>query len=110
MEPGNMRPRFLLLAFGAAMYFSGDLAALQGSWRVVDARARMSNEPAMNIDGLVDRGTVEFNGNVLTMRQLPHVDLASFSFTLDTLALPRRIRLVDQRDSAKWTGIYRVSR
>ena len=96
LSPAQQRPR--------------DLEALQGTWRVVDARARMSNEPAMIIDGLVDRGTVEVSGTTITLRQLGNTDLASYSFTLDTTVVPRRIRLIDQRDSARWTGIYRVSR
>ena len=88
-----------------------DLEKLQGIWRVADARARMSNEPAMIIDGLVDRGTIEFSANAVTMRQLPHADLASFTFTLDTLASPRRLRMIDTTaaDSARWTGIYRIT-
>jgi len=88
-----------------------DQDALQGSWRVTDARARMSNEPAMNIDGLVDRGTIEFVGNKVTMRQLGNADLVTYEFTLDTLASPRRLNLIDPTapDSAKWTGIYRIS-
>jgi uncharacterized protein (TIGR03067 family) len=88
-----------------------DFEKLQGRWRIADARARMSNEPAMIIDGLVDRGTIEFTGNTVTMRQLPHVDLASFTFTLDTLVSPRRLRMIDATaaDSARWTGIYRIT-
>jgi uncharacterized protein (TIGR03067 family) len=89
-----------------------DQDVLQGTWRVVDARARMSNEPAMIIDGLIDRGTIEFAGTRVTMRQLGESDFASYDFTLDTLASPRRLRMIDlaARDSARWTGIYRVSR
>jgi uncharacterized protein (TIGR03067 family) len=72
----------------------------------------MSNEPAMIIDGIVDRGTVEFSGDTITMRQLGHADLAKYSFTLDTLAAPRRIRMFDATatDSARWVGIYRIAR
>ena len=96
----------------ASLLLLNDLEALQGTWRVVDARARMSNEPAMIIDGLVDVGTVQFIGNTITMRQLGNADLASYAFTLDTLASPRRIRMIDTLapDSAKWVGIYRVAR
>ena len=100
----------LSTANGQSREQRNDLEKLQGLWRVTDARARMSNEPPMIIDGLVDRGTIEFRGNTVTMRQLPHVDLASFTFTLDTIASPRRLRMVDTTaaDSAKWTGIYRI--
>jgi uncharacterized protein (TIGR03067 family) len=85
--------------------------ALQGAWRVIDARARMSNEPAMNVDGIVDRGTIEFDGSRVTMRQLASADLASYEFRLDTVASPRRLRMFDPAvpDSAKWIGIYRLS-
>ena len=71
----------------------------------------MSNEPAMIIDGMVDRGTIEFAGNRVTMRELGHADVATFEFTLDTLVSPRRIRMIDPStaDSARWTGIYRLS-
>lgn len=86
-----------------------DRDVLQGTWRVVDARARMSNEPAMIIDGLIDRGTIAFNGDTVTMRQLGNTDLAAYAFTLDTAASPRRIRLVGQIDSVRWTGIYRIT-
>lgn len=87
-----------------------DLDALQGRWRVIDARARMSNEPAMIIDGVHDRGTVEFSGDTIRLRQLASDD-AVYTFTLDTVASPRRIRMINAKvaDSAKWTGIYRIS-
>jgi uncharacterized protein (TIGR03067 family) len=95
----------------AKNYGLSDNAALEGTWRVVDARARMSNEPAMIIDGLIDRGTVEFTGNTVTMRQLPHGDFMVHSFSLDTLGSPRRIRMIDTTaaDGGKWIGLYRVS-
>jgi uncharacterized protein (TIGR03067 family) len=95
-----------------ALLLLADLDVLQGSWRVIDARARMSNEPAMVMDGIVDRGTVQFIGNTITMRQLGNTDLASYSFTLDTIASPRRIRMIDSAaaDGARWVGIYRVAR
>jgi uncharacterized protein (TIGR03067 family) len=97
--------RSLALAFALAI---GDLEALQGVWRVTDARARMSNEPAMIIDGMVDRGSVQFSGGTITMRQLGHGDVMSFRFTLDTRATPRRIRMYDATapDSGRWVGIY----
>jgi uncharacterized protein (TIGR03067 family) len=107
--------RVLAVIAAAAVSGSGpalnDQDALQGTWRVTDARARMSNEPAMNIDGLVDRGTIEFAGTRVTMRQLGNTDAATFEFTLDTLASPRRLRLFDvaRPDCGKWTGIYRIS-
>ena len=69
-----------------------DHDALQGVWRVIDARARMSNEPAMIIDGLVDRGTVEFRGDTIILRQLGSGDRAVYLFSLDTAGRPRRIR------------------
>jgi uncharacterized protein (TIGR03067 family) len=92
-------------------YGLSDNAALEGTWRVVDARARMSNEPAMIIDGLIDRGTVEFTESTVTMRQLPHADLMTHPFSLDTLSVPRRIRMTDTTatDGGKWIGLYRVS-
>jgi uncharacterized protein (TIGR03067 family) len=99
------------LTFAEAGRPASDYDALQGTWRVTDARARMSNEPAMNIDGLVDRGTIEFSGDTVIMRQLGHADLASFAFILDTTVAPRRLRMFDATatDSAKWTGIYHVA-
>ena len=89
-----------------------DRTALQGTWRVVDARARMSNEPAMIIDGLVDRGTVEFAGDTVTIRQLANADWARYEFRLDTITSPRRILLSDRAaaDGGRWTGLYRISR
>jgi uncharacterized protein (TIGR03067 family) len=88
-----------------------DRDALQGTWRVIDARARMSNEPAMIIDGLVDRGTVEFRGDTVILRQLGSGDRAVYIFNLDTARRPRQIRLVDPTaaDSGRWTGLYRVA-
>lgn len=90
---------------------ASDLDRLQGTWRVVDARARMSNEPAMIIDGMVGRGTVVFLGTQVTMRELGDSDRATYEFRLDTIAKPRRIHLVDPAvpDSARWAGIYRIS-
>ena len=95
----------------ARNYGLSDDLAIQGTWRVVDARARMSNEPAMIIDGLIDRGTVEFTGSTVTMRQLPHGDLMVHAFSLDTLAALRQIRMIDTTaaDSGKWVGIYKVT-
>ena len=89
----------------------GDQETLQGIWRVTDARARMSNEPAMIIDGMVDVGTVEFSGDTIVMRQLGHGDVMTYRFTLDARAVPRRIRMVDPgaADSGRWVGIYSVS-
>src|SRR6185436_1784534 len=104
----------LLCALGAVALGQkppSDLDALRGSWRVIDARARMSNEPGMIIDGLVDRGTVEFSGDTITMRQLGNTDLASYAFVLDTVASPRRIRMVDSTTpgGVRWTGIYKIT-
>jgi uncharacterized protein (TIGR03067 family) len=95
----------------AKNYGLSDDAAIQGTWRVADARARMSNEPAMIIDGLIDRGTVEFSENTVTMRQLPHGDVLVHTFSLDTLGSPRRIRMIDTTaaDGGRWTGLYRVT-
>jgi uncharacterized protein (TIGR03067 family) len=95
----------------ARNYGLADDAALQGTWRVADARARMSNEPAMIIDGLIDRGTVEFRDSTITMRQLPHADFMMHAFSLDTVTFPRKIRMIDTTaaDGGKWVGLYRVS-
>src|SRR3954464_7914048 len=94
-----MRPWHVFALVAIAIAGDGrarsDYEALQGSWRVTDARARMSNEPAMNIDGLVGRGTIEFSGNKVTMRQLGNADLVTYEFTLDTLASPRQLKTVD---------------
>jgi uncharacterized protein (TIGR03067 family) len=89
---------------------ASDVETLQGTWRVIDARARMLNEPAMIIDGMVGRGTIIFTGHQVTMRELGDSDRATYEFTLDTMAVPRRIRLVDPTvaDSGRWTGIYRI--
>ena len=99
----------LLLALGV-FQGSTDLDALQGTWRVTDARARMSNEPAMILDGDVGVGTVQFIADTVILRQLASTDLARFTFTLDTVSRPRRIRLVDgeRPDSARWVGLYMV--
>src|ERR1051325_10703715 len=88
-----------------------DQAALQGTWRAVDARARMSNEPAMIIDGMVDRGTVEFTDTTITLRALGNADIATYSFAVDTVAVPHRIRMVNAAlpDSGRWVGIYQIS-
>ena len=95
----------------AKNYGLSDQSALQGSWRVADARARMSNEPAMLIDGMVGTGTVEFASDTIRMRGLGHGDVLAYAFTLDTAATPRRIRMVDAAapDSGRWVGLYRVS-
>src|SRR5437868_15317832 len=93
-----MRPLLFALLLGApiaAFQRQTDVDRLQGTWRVSDARARMSNEPAMIIDGMVDVGTIEFAGNKVIMRQLGNADLETYEFTLDTSASPRRIRLID---------------
>lgn len=94
----------------AKNYGLSDDAALQGTWRVVDARARMSNEPAMIIDGLIGRGTVEFRDSTVIMRQLPHADFAAHPFFLDTLTFPRQLKMIDTTasDGGKWIGLYRV--
>jgi uncharacterized protein (TIGR03067 family) len=109
-----MTRRLLILCallHGASVPTRSDQDVLQGAWRAIDARARMSNEPAMIIDGIVDRGTVEFIGSTIVMRQLGNTDAATYSYTLDTLTRPRRIRLFDATmpDSGKWTGIYRIN-
>jgi uncharacterized protein (TIGR03067 family) len=95
----------------AANYGLSDRDALEGRWRVADARARMSNEPAMIIDGMIGTGTVEFTGDTIRMRGLGHGDALTYSFTLDSATTPRRIRMVDAAapDSGRWVGIYRVS-
>lgn len=84
---------------------------LQGTWRVIDARARMSNEPAMNLDGMVGSGTVDVAGRTIIFRGLGHGDAGRYSFTLDSTATPRRIRMVDATapDSGRWVGIYRIT-
>jgi uncharacterized protein (TIGR03067 family) len=84
---------------------------LQGTWRVIDARARMSNEPAMTIDGMVGSGSVEFDGKTIRMRALGHGDVMTYSFTIDSSASPRRIRMVDGAapDSGRWVGIFRIT-
>jgi uncharacterized protein (TIGR03067 family) len=86
-------------------------SALQGTWRIIDARARMSNEPAMTIDGMVGSGSVEFDGRTIRMRALGHGDVMTYSFTIDSSLSPRRIRMVDPTvpDSGRWVGIYRIT-
>jgi uncharacterized protein (TIGR03067 family) len=95
----------------AANYGLADRDALDGRWRVADARARMSNEPAMLIDGMVGTGSVEFSRDTIRMRSLGHGDVLTYSFTLDSAASPRRIRMVDAAapDSGRWVGLYRVN-
>lgn len=88
---------------------SWDLERLGGWWRVVDARARMTNDaPAVVMSA---QGRVTINPptiDLLGFQDAP--DSVRYNFTLDTLASPRRILMVDRASGSKWTGIYRISK
>jgi uncharacterized protein (TIGR03067 family) len=87
-----------------------DQEALQGVWHVAQWTARNVGQAPITLGDTVDLGTITFAGNEVTMRIIGLGDSHSFTFTLDTLASPRRIRLVGEGSikGDQWSGIYRV--
>jgi uncharacterized protein (TIGR03067 family) len=92
---------------------AGDQDVLQGSWQVVDARARVGGDTATVLADMVAHGTIAFVGNKMTMRGIGNGKDSSstFAFTLDTSASPRHIDMVGEGSSEgnEWSGIYRIT-
>jgi uncharacterized protein (TIGR03067 family) len=86
-----------------------DHEALQGKWRVIDARARLDSEPATVATEGLRAGTIIFALNRMTMRDIS--GNGDFAFSLDTSTSPRRIDLLGEGSSSgmTWSGIYRVT-
>jgi uncharacterized protein (TIGR03067 family) len=91
----------------ASVVHAGDQEALQGSWRVSDARIRLDSGPALDFSQ--SHGTLVFIDDKVTMRDVGMGDSSvTFTFTLDTSVSPRRINLAGNAGFT-WAGIYRIT-
>jgi uncharacterized protein (TIGR03067 family) len=92
---------------------AGDQKALQGSWQVVDARARLGSDTATALEDIAGHGTIIFVGNKVTLRDVGNGrdSSSTFAFTLDAAASPRRIDMIGEGPSQgnRWIGIYRIA-
>ena len=104
----------IVAASAMATAAAGDQETLQGTWQVVEARARIADAAATSLSAAAWHGTIAFAGGNMTMRNVGGTRDSSyaFTFTLDTSTSPRHIDLTAQGSAQgdRWAGIYRMTR